>query len=173
MRLLSELGAALSAFCAPQCTAPRPKQTLARSLCTAHATRSHESGHASRCSTNQNHTSVSPHPLLLSLNYDSQSEIEETIERIKGTQGVTGYLIVDAEGTVLRKHADMSAADVKKYSSLIRDLSGRARHVVRDLNPTNDLRCMRLKTSNVEILVAPHAKFTVVVIQRWKPAVDP
>jgi|TARA_B110000208_G_scaffold115323_1_gene141585 dynein light chain roadblock-type len=86
---------------------------------------------------------------------------------------VTGYLIVDAEGTVLRKHADMSAADVKKYSSLIRDLSGRARHVVRDLNPTNDLRCMRLKTSNVEILVAPHAKFTVVVIQRWKPAVDP
>lgn len=83
-----------------------------------------------------------------------------------------GYVIVDAEGGVLRQHSGMTEESVEKYSALVRDLSGRARHVVRDLNPTNDLRCMRLKTSNVEILVAPHAKFTVIVIQRWRPSTE-
>mmetsp|Transcript_89604 Transcript_89604/g.249193 ORF Transcript_89604/g.249193 Transcript_89604/m.249193 type:complete len:104 (-) Transcript_89604:244-555(-) len=97
------------------------------------------------------------------------SEIEETLERIKSHDGVEGYVIMNNEGEVLRKLPSMSNEKAKEYGEEIYNLARKARHVVRDINPQNDLMYFRLRTKELEIMVAPGEDFMVVVIQRWTP----
>ena len=49
-------------------------------------------------------------------------------------------------------------------------LARKARGVVRDLNPKNELRYLRLRAKRHEVLVATDEEFVVIVIQRWTPA---
>ena len=49
-------------------------------------------------------------------------------------------------------------------------LATKARGVVRDLDPKNELRYLRVRAKKAEILVAVDEDFIVVVIQRWTPA---
>lgn len=66
----------------------------------------------------------------------AQSEIEETLERIKSHEGVKGYVIMNNEGEVLRKLPGMSNEKAREYGEEIYSLARKARHVVRDINPT-------------------------------------
>ncbi len=65
----------------------------------------------------------------------SQSEIEETLERIKNHAGVEGYVIVNNAGEVLRKLPTLSTERAKEYGDEVMKLAKMARHVVRDLDP--------------------------------------
>ena len=47
-----------------------------------------------------------------------------------------------------------------------------ARHVTRDLNPTDDLKNVRIKTSRKELIVYHSNDFNITVIQAWTPAKD-
>lgn len=78
-----------------------------------------------------------------------QSEIEETLERIKSHDGVEGYVIMNNEGEVLRKLPGMSNEKAKEYGEEIYSLARKARHVVRDINPRVRV-CAR-----TAVLVAP------------------
>ena len=49
-------------------------------------------------------------------------------------------------------------------------LAKSARHVTRDLNPNDDLKNLRIKTSKKELLVSHDKDFIVIVIQEWMPA---
>jgi hypothetical protein len=69
------------------------------------------------------------------------SDIEETLERIKGNAGVEGYVIVSNTGEVLRKLATLSTEKAKEYGDEIMKLAKMARHVVRDLDPK--VRCVK------------------------------
>jgi len=42
--------------------------------------------------------------------------------------------------------------------------------VTRDLNPNDDLKNLRIKTSKKELLVSHDKDFIVIVIQEWTPA---
>ena len=64
-----------------------------------------------------------------------QSEVEETIERIKVQAGVEGYVISNKQGQVLRRFPTMSQDLAEKYSASKISLASQARSVVRDLNP--------------------------------------
>lgn len=44
-------------------------------------------------------------------------------------------------------------------------LSDKARNVVRDLDPSNDLTFFRVQSDKREIMVAPDKNFTLIVIQ--------
>ncbi|RHY62513.1 hypothetical protein DYB38_002490 [Aphanomyces astaci] len=63
------------------------------------------------------------------------SEVEETLERIKNHKGVEGYVIADKNGSVLRRHPHMDPANAERYSTYMKELTTKARGVVRDLNP--------------------------------------
>lgn len=103
------------------------------------------------------------------------SSIEDTLSRLSGIGGVEAYLIVDASGTILRqwqhKGEEALPVDVKAVAKHMTRLSQKARHVVRDLDPKNDLDIFRLRAKEHEILVAPGPDnaFTLIVIQRWSP----
>jgi hypothetical protein len=50
------------------------------------------------------------------------------------------------------------------------ELAQTAKNVARDLNPTDDLRIMRIKTSRKEVIVSRDEHFIIVVVQQWTPA---
>lgn len=82
------------------------------------------------------------------------SEVEETLERIKNHKGVEGYVIADRNGNVLRRHPQMQLSEAEKYAAYMKELTTKARGVVRDLNPKNDLQYMRIRIKKLELLIA-------------------
>ena len=64
------------------------------------------------------------------------AEIEETLKRIQGHAGVEGYVIVNDKGEVLRRMQTLSTADATTFGTEVYTLAQKARHVVRDLDPT-------------------------------------
>lgn len=52
-----------------------------------------------------------------------------------------------------------------QYSNLLKVLSEKARSVVRDLDPSNDLTFLRVRSRKHEIMVSPEKDFTIMVIQ--------
>ena len=52
-----------------------------------------------------------------------------------------------------------------QYSALISQLTAKARSVVRDLDPQNDLTFLRLRSRKHEIMVAPDREYMLIVIQ--------
>ncbi len=64
----------------------------------------------------------------------------------------------------------MSQELAEQYALSMISLSTQARGVVRDLNPKNDLRYLRVRAKRHEILVAFDPQFIVIIIQRWAHA---
>ncbi len=52
-----------------------------------------------------------------------------------------------------------------QYASSIMRLAAKARSVVRDLDPQNDLTFLRIRSKKHEIMVAPDNEFLLIVIQ--------
>lgn len=66
---------------------------------------------------------------------DGQSAIEETLQRIESAPRVTGFVIMDEEGNVLRYRRDMTEETAKILAESMNLLTQRAMHCVRDLDP--------------------------------------
>mmetsp|Transcript_19256 Transcript_19256/g.25002 ORF Transcript_19256/g.25002 Transcript_19256/m.25002 type:complete len:103 (-) Transcript_19256:35-343(-) len=98
------------------------------------------------------------------------SEVEETLERVKVQPGVEGYVICNKEGQVLRRLPSMTQGQAEIYASKMSGLAKKARGVVRDLNPKDELRFLRVRAKKHEVLVAYDTEFLVIVVQRWTPA---
>ena len=96
------------------------------------------------------------------------SEVEETLNRIKTHKGVSGIVIVNSEGVPIRSTLDSKMT--LQYSALISQLAAKARSVVRDLDPQNDLTFLRIRSKKHEIMVAPDKEYILIVIQ--DPNVD-
>lgn len=93
------------------------------------------------------------------------SEIEETCMRIEKRLGNGGgIMIVNSEGIPI-KTTILDGEAQTQYAHLITALATKARHCVRDLDPTNDLTFLRIRTTRSEILVAPDKDFVLIVIQ--------
>jgi dynein light chain roadblock-type len=91
------------------------------------------------------------------------SEVEETLNRIKQHRGVVGIVIVNSEGVAIRSTLDSKLT--LQYSSLISQLAAKAKSIVRDLDPTNDLTFLRIRSKKHEIMVAPDKDYVLIVVQ--------
>jgi len=91
------------------------------------------------------------------------SEVEETLKRIQSHKGVIGTIIVNQEGIAIRSTLENSLT--VQYSGLIHQLCDKARSTVRDLDPTNDLTFLRIRSKKHEIMVAPDKEYLLIVIQ--------
>ena len=97
------------------------------------------------------------------------SEIEFTLERIKDRAGVKGYAVMDRDGNVLRYHPSMPQESAANYGNKMALLADLAADCVRNLDPEQSLRLLRIKTKKLELLVAPGTDTIVVIIQDWAP----
>ena len=95
------------------------------------------------------------------------SEVEETISRIKSHKSIEGLLITDKDKKTIRTNytgEKLSEGDLLR--STIPLLTEKARNIIRDLDPTNDLTFLRIKTKGKEIMVAPDKEFMLITMQR-------
>ncbi|KAJ3229666.1 Dynein light chain roadblock-type 2 [Chytriomyces hyalinus] len=81
------------------------------------------------------------------------SEVEETIKRLSSHKGVEGIVIVNMEGIPIR--TTLEPDKTIQHAALITQLAAKARSVVRDLDPQNDLTFLRIRSKKHEIMVAP------------------
>jgi len=95
----------------------------------------------------------------------STSEVDETLARIKSHKGVEAVIIVNSQGVPIRPSTGMDADTTHKYAANISQLAAKARSVVRDLDPMNDLTFLRIRSKKHEIMVAPDKDFLLIVIQ--------
>ena len=49
-------------------------------------------------------------------------------------------------------------------------LTGKAMHIVRDLDPTDKLNFMRIRCNGKEVLTGVEHDYIVIIVQRWQPA---
>ncbi|CAH1114617.1 unnamed protein product [Psylliodes chrysocephalus] len=90
-------------------------------------------------------------------------EVEETMKRIQSHKGIVGTIIVNSEGVPIKTTLDNTTT--VQYAGLISSLADKARSVVRDLDPSNDLTFLRIRSKKHEIMVAPDKEFILIVVQ--------
>jgi hypothetical protein len=73
-----------------------------------------------------------------------QSAVEETLARIALMGGVTGFIICNGDGGILRQSKGLTARDAAAYAAPVLVLTNRARHAVRDLDPKVSERAERM-----------------------------
>jgi dynein light chain roadblock-type len=124
-----------------------------------------------------------------------QSHVEEILERIKVQPGVEGYVICNHEGQVLRRFPTMTQETAELYADRMKHLVTKVRELdwtvpcavdvyfvqkltdwrmqarcaVRDLNPKQELKYLRIRAKRHEVMVAYDRDFLAIVIQRWQP----
>ncbi|CAH0550845.1 unnamed protein product [Brassicogethes aeneus] len=91
------------------------------------------------------------------------NEVEDTMKRIQSHKGVVGTIVVNSEGIPIKSTLDNTTT--VQYAGLISSLSDKARSVVRDLDPSNDLTFLRIRSKKHEIMVAPDKEFILIVVQ--------
>ncbi|MES1914074.1 MAG: hypothetical protein MHM6MM_006207 [Cercozoa sp. M6MM] len=93
------------------------------------------------------------------------SEVEETLERIKSQKGVECVIVVNKDGVPIRPSRGCDEQTATAYAAQVAQLARKARSMVRDLDPDNELTFMRLRTTKHEIMIAPEKEFTMIVLQ--------
>lgn len=91
------------------------------------------------------------------------NEVDEILKRIQSYKGVAGTIVVTSEGIPIKTTLDNTTT--VQYAGLISNLTDKARSVVRDLDPTNDLTFLRVKSKKHEIMVAPDKDFKIIAVQ--------
>lgn len=91
------------------------------------------------------------------------NEVEETMKRIQSHKGVVGTIVVNSEGIPIKTTLDNTTT--VQYAGLISSLADKAGSVVRDLDPSNDLTFLRIRSKKHEIMVAPDKEFILIVVQ--------
>lgn len=76
-------------------------------------------------------------------------------------------VITNSSGVPIRSTLD--ATQTQKYAAMISELSIKTRSTVRDIDPTNDLTFIRVRTKKHEIMIAPDKDFIMIVIQNPNP----
>lgn len=91
-------------------------------------------------------------------------DFEDSFKRIRAR--VNGIIITDLNGKPLRTTLDASSSI--SMGGLLTQLALKARHVVRDIDPTNDMQFLRISYKKQEVMVMPDKTFFLFVLQNKK-----
>ncbi|XP_025115181.1 dynein light chain roadblock-type 1-like [Pomacea canaliculata] len=91
------------------------------------------------------------------------AEVEETVKRIASHKGVTGIVILNSDGIPIKSTLD--APTTVQLAASIQNLCTKGRNCIREMDPTNDLTFLRLRSRKHEIMCAPEGDYMMVVIQ--------
>ena len=91
------------------------------------------------------------------------AEIDQTLARIQNNKSVIGTLILDSTNRII--HRQFKNGNPEQYAQKLPPLIERAQSLVRDLDPTDDLTFLRVRTDKIEIMIWPDNEYLVVVVQ--------
>ena len=92
-------------------------------------------------------------------------EVENILKRIQSHEGVVSTIVVNNEGISIKK--TLGYASTVQYAGLLSHLSGKARSVDRDFDPSNDLTFFRARSKEHEIMVAPYGHSKSYKLNSW------
>ncbi len=90
------------------------------------------------------------------------SDVEETLKRIQSNKGVIGVVIMDSDGRPIRSTLDQETT--VQYAGLLQQLADKAKNVVREMDPANDMTFLRLRSKKHEIMIAPDKEYLLAVV---------
>ena len=91
------------------------------------------------------------------------TEVEETLKRLVSHKAVIGTIVVNYDGIPIKSTMDNHTTT--QYSGLINQLVDQAKAMFKEIDPSNDLTFMRLRTRKHEIMVAPDRDYLLIVVQ--------
>lgn len=93
--------------------------------------------------------------------------VEETFKRLQSHKGVIGVIIINSDGIAIRSTLDNELT--VQYAALMSQFTVKARGVVKNLDPDNELKFVRIRSKKHEIMVAPEfdktREYYLVVVQ--------
>lgn len=92
-----------------------------------------------------------------------QGEVENILQRITSHPGVLGLVVINPQGLAIK--TTMDNATTQLYANNFKNLTSMARSSVRDLDPLDDLKFLRVRSRKYEIMVAPSGDYSLIVIQ--------
>ena len=92
------------------------------------------------------------------------SEVDLALKRIVGNKSVRGIIVLDGKNAIT--HTSFKDENLKvKLSKTLPGLIEKARWMVRDLDPENDLTFLRIRSDTTELMIAPGDDYTLIVVQ--------
>ncbi|BET01076.1 Robl_LC7 [Nesidiocoris tenuis] len=89
--------------------------------------------------------------------------IEDMLKRMQSHPGVIGSVIINKEGQVIKSTLDNTTS--LQYASLATRVCDSSVDALRNIDPTNDLTFLRVRSKKHEILIAPDKEFVMVTIR--------
>ncbi|VDK71742.1 unnamed protein product [Litomosoides sigmodontis] len=94
---------------------------------------------------------------------EKMTDVDETLKRIQSQKNVAGVIVMDSSGRAIRSTLDDEAT--QQHCVLLHQLCDKSKSVIRELDGSNDLTFLRLRTRKHEIMIAPDKDFLLAVIQ--------
>ena len=95
------------------------------------------------------------------------NEAEETFKKLMTIPGVQGIIVMNADGIPIRTTLPHNKATL--LVSLVHGFLLKTKAVIKEMDHTNELSFIRLRSQKDEILIAPDKEFTMVVVQKPSP----
>jgi dynein light chain roadblock-type len=90
-------------------------------------------------------------------------ELEETLKRILSYKGVIGVLIMNNQGITIKSTLDNDLTF--QYSSLFSQFTEKAKSIIKELDNTNDLTFLNIRSKKHEIMIATEKEYIFIVIK--------
>ena len=89
--------------------------------------------------------------------------MNEILQRIESNKSVIGTLVLDSNKKII--HSAFKGIDPTKYAENLPVLIDRAASLIKDIDPTNELTFLRIRTEKIELLISPDEDFTLIIVQ--------
>jgi dynein light chain roadblock-type len=93
--------------------------------------------------------------------------VEETFKRIQSHKGVIGVVIINSDGIPIRTTFDNDLT--VQYAALVSQFTVKAQGVVKNLDPEDELKFVRIRSKKHEIMIAPEferqREYYLIVVQ--------
>ena len=92
------------------------------------------------------------------------TELSETITRIESYSSVSGLIVMNPSGHLM--HSNLDDTKTTYYVQRCRALIELARSSIRDIDPTDNVQFLRIKSRQYELLMAVAKEYTLLVKQK-------
>ena len=90
-------------------------------------------------------------------------DVDETIKRLNSHRGVVGVIVATLDGTPIRTTIDNTSTLL--YTTGMMALQERCSSIIRNVDPTDELRFMRIRSKRYEVMATTGENYILVVIQ--------
>ncbi|XP_033236914.1 dynein light chain roadblock-type 2 [Drosophila pseudoobscura] len=108
-------------------------------------------------------TNSEKHLAPTSLTTIAMSDVETTFDRLLKLPGVMGAILVNGEGEAVRTSMDSTSSSI--FAGKMRPMVKMARALVHEVEPTDELTYLRMRTLKSEILVAAENEHMIILVQ--------